>query len=83
MLRPDSCRVSLRGAVLLAPGPAAIVQGMNGAATGGLSAAPGSIQDHSADVHIHNPHLATDNLQSGREGGGEISLSLSVIFRAT
>lgn len=83
VLTPDSCEVSLRGAVLLAPVPPATGQGMNAAATGGLSAAPGSIQDHSGDVHIHSPHLVTDSLQSSRDGGGEISLSLSVIFKGT
>lgn len=68
----------LRGAVHLAPVPPATLQGMNAAATGGLSAAPGSIQDHSGDVHIHSPHLVTDSLQSGREGEGRnFSESLS------
>lgn len=69
---------SLRGAVLFAPVPPATLQGMDTAATGGLSAAPASIQDHSGDVHLHSPHLVTDSLQSGREGEGrDFSESLS------
>lgn len=83
MQRPDSCEVSLRSPVLLAPVPPATLQGTNVAATGVLSVAPDSIQDHSGDVHIHSPSLVTDSLQSGREGVGEISLHLSVIFRGT
>lgn len=75
-------------AVLLAAVTPAVAQGMNAAAAKalaraaatGLSAAPGSLQDHTGDVHIHSHWLVTDDLQSGGEGEREISLSLSQSF---
>lgn len=79
MLRPDSCEVSLRSAVLLAPVPPAALQGMNAASAGGQSAAPGSIQDHSGDVHIDSHPLETDSLQS-EEKGEERFLRVSQSF---
>lgn len=73
--------------MLLAAVTPAIVQGMNVAAAkalaraaGGLSAAPGSVQDHTGEVLIHSHWLVIDSLQSGREGAGEISLSPSQSF---
>jgi len=54
---------------------AAAAKALAQAAAAGRSAAPGSIQHHTGDVHVHHHQLVTDGLQSGGEGEREISLS--------